>query len=39
MLQTQLLHPNISSLSTAEKSGTAKTEEKQYHEDAVNAHT
>jgi len=36
MLQTQLLYTNESSLSTAEKSGTPKTEEKQYHKDAVN---
>jgi len=38
MLQAQFLHPDESSLSTAEKSGTPKREEKQYHEYAVNVH-
>jgi hypothetical protein len=38
MLQAQLLHTNKSSLSTTEKSGTPKTEEKQYDKEAVNVH-
>jgi hypothetical protein len=38
MLQAQLLHTNESSLSTAKKGGTPKTEKKQYHKEAVNGH-
>jgi len=38
MLQAQLLHTDESSLSTAEKSGTPQTEEKQYHKETVNVH-
>ena len=38
MLQTQLLHANESSLGTAEKRGTPKTEEKKYHKETANVH-
>jgi hypothetical protein len=34
MLQAQLLHTDESSLSTAKKGGTAKTDEKQYRKKA-----